>query len=185
MPRKPPAGATAKRAAPRRLKVREFLEGVREESLQRLGPALGEPQSRIRFATLQIHFGRPATHYEVWLVRKTGRIEIGLHIEGPSDWSRAFAHRLAARADLIRSALGPGYELEDWTASWCRLHETLSYTPLTADLQRAVTRRLICLMQAMEPILADLPVPAAPARSGRRRHAPRRRPRSRIGGGRG
>ena len=84
MPRKPPASATAKRAAPRRLKVREFLEGVREEALQRLGPALGEPQSRVRFATLQIHFGRPATHYEVWLVRKTGRIEIACTLRAPA-----------------------------------------------------------------------------------------------------
>ncbi|MEE9278451.1 MAG: hypothetical protein V3V06_08575, partial [Dehalococcoidia bacterium] len=112
-------------AAPRRITTRDFLQHVRDLTLARLGRTFGPPQARIVFSSLQIHFGLSHLHYEVWPVRKTGRIEIGLHLEGPQEWSRALAARLAAHADDLRAALGPEYELEDWTASWCRLHRTL------------------------------------------------------------
>ena len=121
----------ARRPAGAGLKVREFLHEVEERTVRQLDPGLGTPTSRGGFMSLQIHFGEPRLHYEVWPVRKTGRIEVGLHIEGPHDWSREVAAQIACEADDLRAALGPEWELEDWTESWSRLHTTFPLALLT------------------------------------------------------
>ena len=166
-----------------RLPVREFLFRVRDQAEAALDGHADRASARVVFSSLQIHFGDPRLHYEVWPVRKTGRIEVGLHIEGPRDWSRAVATRLAARADDIRRALGPAYELEEWTAAWCRLHETVPYDRLTDDLVSEVTARLVTLVNAVQPILGSLSLtdldgigaPASgPRKRGRRRWRRRR-----------
>ena len=78
------------------LGTRAFLEEVRKRTLPELPPSLGKPRSRVVFSSLQVHFGEPLLHYEVWPVRKTRRIELGLHVEGPREWSRAVAAGLAS-----------------------------------------------------------------------------------------
>lgn len=145
-----------------RLTTRAFVEHVRDHVLADWDRALPRPTSRILFSSLQFHFGEPRLHYEVWPVRKTGRIEIGLHMEGPAVWSRALTQRLALRADEIRHALGSEYELEEWTAAWCRLHATLPFDSLTPDLARAVTDRLARLMHTLEPILRSIDLATGP-----------------------
>ena len=157
-----PEGATA---AASKLGVRPFLEEVRDAALGALPASLGAPVSRVVFTSLQVHFGDPRLHYEVWPVRKTGRIEVGLHLEGPREWSRAVAGRLAEHGDELRAALGPTYELEDWTASWCRLHTTLPLRPLDAALALEVGAALAGLVRASEPLLRHLnpgPAPSVP-----------------------
>ena len=54
-------------------------------------------------------------------------------------------------ADELRAALGPAYELEDWTASWCRLHRTLPLRRLDAALAAEVGESLAALIIAAEP----------------------------------
>lgn len=116
-----PVGYSAPMVARQALTTRDFLHEVQQATLDAIDPSLGSPTAKRVFSSLQIHFGEPRLHYEVWPVRKTGRIEIGLHIEGPQEWSRQVAAQIAGLADDLRAALGPDYELEDWTASWCRL----------------------------------------------------------------
>lgn len=147
---------------PAALGVRPFLSEVRDGALDGLPASLGTPVSRVVFASLQIHFGDPRLHYEVWPVRKTGRVELGLHLEGPQEWSRAVAMRLAGQADELRAALGEGYELEDWTASWCRLHRTLPLRRLDADLAAEVAVALQALICAAEPVVRRLAPGPAP-----------------------
>ena len=150
-----------------RLTTRAFLDQVRDHLLAGWDRALPRPTSRILFSSLQFHFGDPRLHYEVWPVRKTGRIEIGLHLEGPADWSRALTQRLALRADEIRHALGSNYELEEWTAAWCRLHATLPFDHLTPDLARLVADHLLRLMRTLHPLLLSLDLTGLPALPGR------------------
>jgi hypothetical protein len=134
------------------LPARQFLEHVRVLTLTALEGETPRPVARIVFSSLQIHFGDARMHYEVWPVRKTGRLEIGLHLEGTASWSRAVAAALAQRGDEIRRVLGPGYELEDWTAAWCRLHETLPYQRLSPALAEEAARRLVRLITRLRPI---------------------------------
>ncbi len=168
--------ARPRTAAPERLSTRPFLEEVRDGALAALPASLGTPHSRVVFTSLQLHFGDPRLHYEVWPVRKTGRIELGLHLEGPQEWSRALAMRLAAHADELRAALGPAYELEDWTASWCRLHRTLPLRRLDAALAAEAGEALAALIVAAEPLIRRLgPAPAPADAAGRGRGRRRRR----------
>jgi hypothetical protein len=149
------------------MRPHEFLHAVRDRAAARLPDDLRRWTARVLYATLQAHYGNPRLHYEVWLVRKTGRIEIGLHIEADHETSRAWAMRLARHADDLRAALGPEVELEDWTASWCRLHETLPLDPLTDALCDEVAARLAALVQATQPLLAQIAAPTRrlPARA--------------------
>ena len=146
--------------------TRPFLLEVEAAALQGLSASLGTPVSRVVFSSLQVHFGDPRLHYEVWPVRKTGRVELGLHLEGPQEWSRAVALSLAAEADELRAELGPGYELEDWTASWCRLHRTMPLQRLDAMLATEVAAALKTLICAAEPGVRRLSPEPAPQSSG-------------------
>ena len=175
--------AATANSAPARLGTHAFLEEVRERVLPELPKSLGTPRCRVVFTSLQVHFGEPRLHYEVWPVRKTGRMELGLHVEGPREWSRAVAAGLAAGADDLRAALSARYELEDWTASWCRLHRTLPLTRLDSALALQVSAELVQLIAATEPVLRRLAPGPAPAtapgeeagrRFRRRRGVPRR-----------
>ena len=149
------------------MRPHEFLNAVRERAVARLPEELRGWRARVQYAALQAHYGNPRLHYEVWLVRKTGRIEIGLHIEAERETSRAWAAFLAAHADDLRAAIGPGVELEDWTASWSRLHETVPLGPLSEDLSDEVAARLAAIVAATQPLLAE-----AGANAARRRAAP-------------
>jgi hypothetical protein len=141
------------------MRPHEFLHAVRDRAAAHLPDDLRGWKARVLYATLQAHYGNPRLHYEVWLVRKTGRIEIGLHLEADHETSRTWAMRLARHADELRAALGPAVELEDWTASWCRLHETLPLDPLTEVLCDEVAVRLAALVQATQPLLAEIAAP--------------------------
>jgi hypothetical protein len=136
------------------MRPHDFLRAVRDSARSQLPENLRAWHARVVYASLQVHYGDPRRHYEVWLVRKTGRIEIGLHFESDRETSRAWAAHLARHADDIRAAVGPQVELEDWTASWCRLHETVPLAPLSDDLCQDVARRLAAIIAATQPLLA-------------------------------
>jgi hypothetical protein len=150
-------------ATPPRLRTRDFLHLVEERTLSALAGQFDKPVSRVVFSSLQLHFGEPHLHYEIWPVRKTGQLEIGLHLEGPQEWSRATAAQLSIHADELRSALGSAYELEDWTASWCRLHRTVPLPKLTDATVDDVSDHLLHLIRAVQPLLSELDLQPAPA----------------------
>jgi hypothetical protein len=112
------------------LRIVDFLslvdEGVRSRLTKpRRGvPACSGWETRQRFGYVQ--YWRGATggrlHYEVWVQRKTQRLEVGLHFEGDREWSYSCAGVLAEHAPEIAAAIGVEWELEEWTASWTRLH---------------------------------------------------------------
>ena len=69
------------------MRVHDFMSLVLERTTALLPDDLRRFTARIRFVWLQLHYHSPNVHYEVWLTRKTGRIEIGLHFEGPREFS--------------------------------------------------------------------------------------------------
>ena len=105
------------------MRVREFMERIEEETLAALPTALREACThRVRFVWFQLHFHSPKVHYEVCLTRKTERIEIGLHFEGPHDFSYRWAELIAPYMPEIQAQLGP----------------PVSYTHLTLPTKRIV-----------------------------------------------
>ena len=165
--------------------MHDFLSLVLARATELLPPELRTFTARIRFVWLQLHYWTPKVHYEVWLTRKTGRIEIGLHFEGEREFSYRWAEVIAPHMLEVQARLGPQVELEEWTSSWTRIHQTLPYDPLSESLAEEVARRLAEKISVLQPIVererASVPKElelAAPARNpgGRRfRRRPRRR----------
>ena len=87
------------------------------------------------------------------------------HIEGPHEWSREVAAQMACRADDLRAALGPEWELEDWTASWSRLHTTFPLATLTEPVAEEVAAATCRLIEGTEPVLRRLTLPTLRATS--------------------
>ena len=136
-------------------RVRDFMSLVLERATELLPPELRGFTARLRFVWLQLHYWTPKVHFEVWLTRKTERIEIGLHFEGEREFSYRWAEVMATRMPEVMARLGPQVELEEWTSSWTRIHQTLPYDPLSEPLAEEVARRLAEMMTVLEPIAEE------------------------------
>ena len=136
------------------MRVAEFM-GLLQERMAALLP--GElrvgMQPRIRFTWFQAHYHSPKVHYEVWLTRKTGRIEIGLHFEGPREFSYRWLELMAGHMPEIMDGLGPDFEFEEWTPSWTRIHQSIPYDPLSEALADEVATRLARAITVLQPIV--------------------------------
>jgi hypothetical protein len=137
------------------LHVRDFMALVLDRTTELLPPELRRFNARIRFVWLQLHYWTPKVHYEVWLTRKTERIEIGLHFEGERQFSYRWAEVMAARMPEIQARLGPQVELEEWTPSWTRIHQTIPYDPLNESLADEAARRLAETITVLQPIVEE------------------------------
>ena len=158
-PRRVRIGAGGGRPAARpagSLTIRDFLALVHEGVAARLGPALDGFDSRRRFGYLQYFRGSPAIHYEVWAQRKTARLEIGLHFEGERERNYEAAELLALRAPDVQAAIGPEYELEEWTQVWTRLHRSFAAPSLTPELADDAAGRVVTLIRGLEPIIDQM-----------------------------
>src|SRR3990170_3201925 len=136
------------------MRIQEFLLRVRERAEARLPAGSPRFQGRLRFSLMQLYRDDPRLHYEVWVQRKTARIEVGLHFEGEREANYRWAEALGRRVLELQALLGPGVELEEWTRSWTRLHHILPLRKLDEALADEVAEVLARLIQVMEPILA-------------------------------
>ena len=163
------------------MRVTEFMPIVEQRTLALLPDDLQEGlTSRIRSSWLQMHYHTPKVHYEVWLTRKTNRIEIGLHFEGTREFSYLWAELLAAHTPEILGQLGPEVEFEEWTPSWTRIHQSVPYDPLSEGLAEEVARRFAEMITVLQPIVEyereNVPVELELARQPKNpRTSPRRR----------
>lgn len=137
------------------MRSQEFLVRVRELAEQRLPADTPRFRGRLRPGLVQLYRHDLRLHYEVWIQRKTGRIEVGLHFEGERDANRRWAEALARRAPELQAALGPGVDLEEWTQTWTRLHRPVPLRELDEDLADEVAGILARFVRVMEPILAE------------------------------
>jgi len=136
------------------MRVAEFLTLVDERAMAMLPAGVRSgATSRVRSVWLWVHYNDPRVHFEVWLARKTGRIEIGLHFEGPREFSYRWAEQMAPHMPEIQARLGPQVELEEWTASWARVHQTVPYDPLSEALADEVARRFAETITVLQPIV--------------------------------
>jgi hypothetical protein len=128
--------------------------------------------ARQRHAMLQIHYGNPRVHYELWLQSRSGRVEIGLHFEDEPERNQRWCARFAGRVLELLEALGPTVELEEWTASWARLHLTVPLRPLDEVFAKELAAHFGRLIAATadtlrEGLLPEPPAAVALRRSGR------------------
>jgi hypothetical protein len=150
------------------MKATEFVAFCEELALANLPRELPRPERKVMWTILQLYYGSPEVHFEVQPHVGRGIIELGLHFEGQPEANEAWAGLVAARAHELSAALGPAWELEEWTASWRRLHRTWRFEQLTGELGREVAGQLRTALAVLQPVLVEgralLGEPVAPRR---------------------
>ncbi|MEO6044855.1 MAG: hypothetical protein ABIQ47_13195 [Tepidiformaceae bacterium] len=149
------------------LKVREFVFFCEDQALAGLPEGFRKLERKVMWTILQLNYGEPQNHFEINTSLGRRQIELGVHFEGRVEQNDIWAFRLSERACELMAALGPGWELEEWTASWRRLHRVFKFTKLTTDLGREVGAELCKALQVLGPILYEgshTPVAASSSR---------------------
>lgn len=101
---------------------------------------------------LKIHYGRPELHFEAWHHTGEGRLEVGLHFEGPAELNRrAFdffrTHMVEVKAALRRA------ELEPWDRGWSRLYETMPAPVLDEHVMLAAVTVMHDYITTLQPMV--------------------------------
>ncbi|MBI2888017.1 MAG: hypothetical protein HYY02_12510 [Chloroflexi bacterium] len=148
-------GSLGRSASPEpELRIKEFLALLPELVGQQLPGPLGD--FRVRgpvFSLVAFYYGEDLRiHYEVWVQRRTNRLEMGLHFEAEPEVNARWLAHYSRYATHILAALGPGVEGEQWTERWTRLHETQTLEPLSAAYAARVAARLVAFVRVLEPL---------------------------------
>lgn len=136
------------------LKAREFVFYCEDLALASLPKGFPRPERKVMWTILQMHYGNPNAHFELQPQPSRGQVELGLHFEGPAEKNDLWALALSERACELMAALGPGWELEHWTASWRRLHRVFPFETLTTELAREVAEQMANALQVLQPFAA-------------------------------
>ena len=101
---------------------------------------------------MKFDYGRPGVHYEAWQHTATGRMEVGLHLEGTAAANEAGFRLLRGRLVEIKQRL-PRAELEPWDKGWYGLYETFRAPVRSSDVLDATAGRLAAYITTLHPIL--------------------------------
>jgi hypothetical protein len=131
----------------------EFFSGLRKGVKARLPVAMRSLNTgRGRGRLMKLHYARPDFHYEAWHHTGDGRLEIGLHFEGPQAENQAAFEFFRARMIEIKADL-PHAELEPWDRGWSRLYETLPAPQLDDSVLEAAVELMSAYIVTLQPLL--------------------------------
>ena len=140
------------------VKTSEFLETLADLVRQQLPPGLsGFDVTGPSTTLIKLHYQNPTVHYEVWVQKRRGQVELGLHFEGATESNLRHLELLSRHREDIQSSLGAGMEFEEWGRGWTRVHETLPLQPLDDDFLVEVSCKVSELIRTMEPLLRGKP----------------------------
>jgi hypothetical protein len=114
----------------------------------------GFDAERGRGRLLRLDYGHPETHFEAWHHRTIGRLEVGLHFEGPPELNQSALSFFRQRIVEIKEAL-PRAELEPWDHGWGRLYETAPAAELTDRVLGLAAERLATFITVLQPMLIE------------------------------
>lgn len=137
------------------MQTREFVFYTEELAMRSLPSDVPMPERKVMWTILQLHYGDPTVHFEVQPHNARQQIELGLHFEGPVEHNDLWASRLAERGPELMAALGDGWELEEWTQSWRRLHRVFPFARLDAALAREVADELVKALTVLGPLIRE------------------------------
>lgn len=117
----------------------------------KLPPSLRGFQWRARSYLVQFYYGNPDVHFEVWSLKRLGRLEIGLHFESRD---RAFNERMFLFFDRyiieIKAQLGKSVELERWDRGWSRIFESIPLPSFDETSLETVSTRLAKMISLLQ-----------------------------------
>lgn len=135
------------------MRVNEFLQRVVKTARAELPPRWRGFDARAHFTFAQISYGKRSVHYEVWVRGAAHLLEIGLHFESDRATNAAWLDYFAARAFEIKAELGETVEIEQWTASWTRVHQVMPYEKLDESTAHAAAEHLAKMIVILQPML--------------------------------
>jgi hypothetical protein len=140
-------------AAARLLNPVDFFGGLRKGVKSTLPQELrGCEKGRGHNRLLKLHYGRPEFHYEAWHHTGAGKLELGLHFEGPAELNRQAFDFFRPRMVEIKASLTRA-ELEPWDRGWSRLYETLSAPQLDELVLQSAIERLAAYIITLQPLV--------------------------------
>ncbi|MEX0781905.1 MAG: hypothetical protein WD557_04585 [Dehalococcoidia bacterium] len=145
------------------MKTREWVFYAEEVAMRALPAELAPPERKVMWTVLQFHYGDPNVHFEVNPSPGRQQVELGLHFEGPPGSNDAWVTELARRGPEYMAALGDEWELEEWTASWRRLHRVLRFERLDTEFAHVVAGELVKAFTVLGPFVREGPHPPAPS----------------------
>ncbi len=139
------------------MKTKEFLTEAAELVRAQLPQSLGAPTVSGPVGSLvKLHYGDPKVHYEMWVRKRMGVLETGLHFEGAAEEnSRCLEAMRTEFADLV-SSLGPEVRAEEWDKSWTRVHRPFAFDSLDEDLLIVVAGSLSQMVRVLEPAVRSI-----------------------------
>ncbi len=147
------------------MRVNEFLRLVVQTTQSQLPARWRGFHIHGRFTLVQLYYTKRTLHYEVWIRGKEHLLEIGLHFESDRATNAALLDYFTGRAFEIKDALGEQVEIEQWTASWARVHQVLPYAHLDEAAAQAASKRLAQMIETLQPMLERA---ATPTRASKR-----------------
>jgi hypothetical protein len=131
----------------------DFFAGLRKGLKARLPqPLRAFDIGRGRGRLIKFHYGRPELHYEAWHHTGAGRLEVGLHFEGPADENQRAFDFFRPRMVEVKASL-PLAELEPWDRGWSRLYETFPAPQLDERILDTTTERMAAYISTLQPLL--------------------------------
>jgi hypothetical protein len=131
----------------------EFFGGLRKGVKAKLPSDLrGWETSRGHSRLLKLHYGRPEFHYESWHHTGAGKLEVGLHFEGPAGLNQQALDFFRPRMVEVKASL-PRAELEPWDRGWSRLYETLPALQLDELVLQGAIDRLAAYITTLQPLV--------------------------------
>ena len=132
----------------------DFMKAIPDAARPHLPPTLRDFQWHARAWLVQIHYGQPAVHYEVWSMAYRNLLELGLHFEqrDPAANARLLAY-FDARAIAIKAELGESVEVEPWDKGWAKVYETWPLEPFEPPFVEKVAGRLAQMIAYLQPLL--------------------------------
>ncbi len=132
----------------------DFFGGLRKGVRSKLpvelrGCETGRGHSRL----LKLHYGQPQVHYEAWHHTGAGKLELGLHFEGPAELNQQALDFFRPRMVEVKASL-PRAELEPWDRGWSRLYETLPAPNLDEQVLQSAIERLAAYIVTLQPLVA-------------------------------
>jgi len=136
------------------MRASDFMKAIPEATRPHLPPVLRDFRCAARPWLVQIYYGDPHLHYEVWTLSRRNLLELGLHFEHRS---RAVNARLLSHFDAhavaIKAELGQAVEIEPWDKGWAKVYETIRLEPFEPAYLEKVALRLSVMIAYLQPIL--------------------------------
>ena len=136
------------------MRCSDFMKAIPDATRGHLPPDLCDFRWQARPCLVQIHYGHPHLHYEVWRLSRREALELGLHFEHRDrEVNARLLHHFDAYAVAIKAELGEDVEVEPWDKGWAKVYQTLPLEPFERPYLERVAGRLAQMIAYLQPIL--------------------------------